>query len=659
MQSNSSKLLRCVWRGPFLAAILFASAGCMPEEAPGTPEMMTAELALGAAEYGPATWKPSPNYVNASRKIGSVKVVVVHTTQGSFAGAVSWLQNPKAKVSAHYVISKTGQVVQMVKEEDVAWHVGSENGYTIGIEHEGFVSDPNWVTPQMLDASAKLTCYLTKKWKLQPTKANIKGHVEMPNQTHTDPGKFWPWDKYIGMVAGCVNGTPPPCPGGCDDKNLCTTDSCASGKCAHANNAVACNDGKACTTGDKCGGGSCAGTSKNCDDNNVCTADTCNAQNGNCLHTNTTTLCNDGNACTTGDKCGAGKCSGVTKVCNDKNPCTDDGCSATTGACTTKVNVLPCDDGSPCSTGDKCAKGVCTGGPSKNCDDGNPCTNDGCKAGTCVAMPSSGPCDDGNACTSGDNCASGKCAGAQQMCADANACTADACDGGLCVFAPLGGACDDSDTCTENDTCINAACSGNAMACDDGKPCTVDSCNSGACTHSGGKPVQPICVGKDVYESDPCGATGKLLKACPAATPCKAGACKVAATDAGSTGGPDGGTTGDDSATAVDGSATSADDTSGASETSRQSQADSAGTPRTKDVKAAADTALGKSDIGGNPQFGTSDDAGEPPSPFYVPNNDGSSSCSSSSRSHVGPMAALLLAGLLALAVRRRKELRQ
>ncbi|MBM4344898.1 MAG: N-acetylmuramoyl-L-alanine amidase [Deltaproteobacteria bacterium] len=601
MWRNTLNLGRFVELVAVLMAITAATAACLPEPEQGLPNELaldtygTLGAGVGAAEYGPAIWKPTSNYVNASRKPGQVKIVVVHTTQGSFAGAVSWMQNPKAKVSAHYCISKKGEVVQLVKEEDIAWHVGSENGYTIGIEHEGFVSDANWVTPQLLDASAKLSCYLVKKWKLAPTKSNIKGHVELPNQTHTDPGKYWPWDKYVGMVAACVNGTPPPtgCPGGCDDKNPCTTDACSGNKCVHTNNTASCSDGTGCTSGDKCSGGKClAGTKKICDDKNVCTTDGCDAKSGNCAFANSTSLCNDGNACTTGDKCGGGKCSGAAKVCNDNNPCTDDSCAATTGACksvanskpcgdgsacagasvcsggscvpgkpktcndnnpctddgcnaktgvcTYVPNAAPCDDGSACSTGDTCAAGACKAGALVQCNDNNPCTTDACKAGACLHVPSQAGCDDGDPCTGGDSCATGACKGTPKLCNDANPCTSDACVSGACVFGPLADACDDGNACTDNDSCVNLACVGNPLQCDDGKPCTTDACKDGACTHTGGAAVGTTCKGNDLYQTDECGAVAKKVKTCGVGNVCKAGACQPAANpDAGPSNEPD------------------------------------------------------------------------------------------------------------------------
>ena len=598
-----------------LFVIAGSATACIPDDAPGMADTAEIEGALGAAEYGPATWKASPNFYNKSRKIGDVTVVVIHTTQGSFAGSVSWMQNPKSNVSAHYIISKTGQVVQMVKEEDVAWHVGSENGYTIGIEHEGFVSDPNWVTPQMLDASSKLTCYLVKKWKLAPTKAHIKGHVEMPNQTHTDPGKYWPWDKYIGMVAGCVNGVPPPpvtCPGGCDDKNPCTTDVCQAGKCVHTNNTATCNDNVACTTADKCGAGKCAGVPKVCNDNNPCTDDSCTAATGACAAKDNAKPCTLG-PCVTGAMCSLGKCGGGTKAaCDDKNACTDDSCDAKTGKCAHANNSVACDDGSACTTGDKCGGGACKPGLAKACDDGNPCTTDGCKAGVCLAMPKNGACDDGDSCTTGDTCATGSCTGSVKLCSDGNACTIDACTNGACTFTQMGGACDDGDSCTENDTCLNGACGGNMMACDDGKACSVDSCSNGVCAHT----------------------------ACPG--PSGGGDASAGTPDATTSNAPD-----------------AADVTAQPDAVDTASRAPDTGTaPNAKDATAAPEVVARKTetvgaDSKGNGSFGQSDEIIEPPSPFFVPKPTPSSGCAATPQ---GADRWLAMLALLACAVVARRR---
>ena len=44
----------------------------------------------------------------------------------------------------------------MLCESDKGWHVGTENPYTIGIEHDGYVSDPNNYTVAMYATTADL-----------------------------------------------------------------------------------------------------------------------------------------------------------------------------------------------------------------------------------------------------------------------------------------------------------------------------------------------------------------------------------------------------------------------------------------------------------------------------------------------------------------------
>lgn len=178
--------------------------------------------ALASTDYPPAIWNPAAS-CNYSSRTAAVSHVTVHTTQGSYAGAISWFQNCSAGVSAHYVIrSSDGQVTQMVREADKAWHVGNSNNYTVGIEHEGYVANPSaWYTAAMYNASAALTRdilasrALAQKvydgsggWNAVPADSlyNVKGHVNYASQSHTDPGSGWDWPRYKSLVAGAGSG---------------------------------------------------------------------------------------------------------------------------------------------------------------------------------------------------------------------------------------------------------------------------------------------------------------------------------------------------------------------------------------------------------------------------------------------------------------------
>lgn len=175
-----------------------------------------------SADYGPALWNPAASCNYSSRSGTAISAVTEHTVQGSYSGCISWFQNCAASVSAHYVVrSSDGQVTQQVLEADKAWHVGTENPYTVGIEHEGYVSNPAWYTTAMYNSSAALSANIatdngindirTGWWPwLATTNYNsssipggctrIKGHQHYPNQTHTDPGQYWDWNRFFKLI---------------------------------------------------------------------------------------------------------------------------------------------------------------------------------------------------------------------------------------------------------------------------------------------------------------------------------------------------------------------------------------------------------------------------------------------------------------------------
>ncbi|MEH1164289.1 N-acetylmuramoyl-L-alanine amidase [Micromonospora sp. CPCC 205539] len=176
----------------------------------GALERATVPGGIGtlSTDYGPAAWAPAStsNYTVASRP-GSQAItrVVIHMTQGSYAGSISWFQNPASKVSAHYTFrSSDGAVTQSVREKDIAWHAGNwtYNTESIGIEHEGYVDNPAWFTDAMYRASATLTRSLANKYGIPKDRAHIVGHVEVPGATHTDPGPYWNWTYYMQLVNG-------------------------------------------------------------------------------------------------------------------------------------------------------------------------------------------------------------------------------------------------------------------------------------------------------------------------------------------------------------------------------------------------------------------------------------------------------------------------
>ncbi|MFJ7151641.1 N-acetylmuramoyl-L-alanine amidase [Streptomyces sp. NPDC100445] len=168
---------------------------------PGVAEPRVA----GAVDFRGARWvAASPaNYRRADRpRDYPVDRVVVHVTQGDYASAVKVFRDPAHGAAAHYVVRRDGRVTQLVRELDVAFHAG-DRGYnerSVGIEHEGFVADASSFTDALYAASARLTAAVCRRYGIPVDREHIVGHVEVPGTDHTDPGRFWDWERYIGLV---------------------------------------------------------------------------------------------------------------------------------------------------------------------------------------------------------------------------------------------------------------------------------------------------------------------------------------------------------------------------------------------------------------------------------------------------------------------------
>ncbi|AHY45517.1 N-acetylmuramoyl-L-alanine amidase [Rubrobacter radiotolerans] len=174
-------------------------------------------------DYPSATWYGaySGNYTQANRPSSNkIDKVVVHVMQGSYSSAINWFKDSRAGVSCHYNIrSSDGAIGQSVQEKDIAWHAGywSTNQTSVGIEHEGYVSDPGrWFTTAMYESSAKLTAYLCKKYGIPIDRNHIIGHNQVPGCSsgsgggggcHTDPGSGWDWTRYMNLVKQYAGGS--------------------------------------------------------------------------------------------------------------------------------------------------------------------------------------------------------------------------------------------------------------------------------------------------------------------------------------------------------------------------------------------------------------------------------------------------------------------
>lgn len=131
---------------------------------------------------------------NYSERDGNqIKAIVCHITDGTNQSVIYEFTNSKSKKSAHYLIKRTGDIIQFVDEKFSAWHVGykvnpiaklvleninlNPNLYTIGIEHEAF-SNQDLTEIQYVN-SAKLINEICQRHGIPKDREYILRHHEI------------------------------------------------------------------------------------------------------------------------------------------------------------------------------------------------------------------------------------------------------------------------------------------------------------------------------------------------------------------------------------------------------------------------------------------------------------------------------------------------
>ena len=140
----------------------------------------------------------SPNKYNG--RFGyNPEAIVLHICQGSYEGSLNWLKNPASKVSAHFLISDTSVISQLVECKNSAWHAGvvvnptwpllkqnvNPNFYTLGIELAGFSKD--LPTLSKIVTVSRLIRALCNKFNIPVDLSHIIPHHAI-NANKTCPG---------------------------------------------------------------------------------------------------------------------------------------------------------------------------------------------------------------------------------------------------------------------------------------------------------------------------------------------------------------------------------------------------------------------------------------------------------------------------------------
>lgn len=145
------------------------------------------------------------NSPNKSKRSHAIDSIILHHTAGSHPGCSVWLCDPEARASAHYVVTRQGDIYQLVPDYEKAWHAGRGafdvnkdgtisaaerlwNDRSIGIELEAY--SPYTYPDVQIRACDELVYSLCMKYSINAN--NILGHKEIcvPAGRKIDPENF-------------------------------------------------------------------------------------------------------------------------------------------------------------------------------------------------------------------------------------------------------------------------------------------------------------------------------------------------------------------------------------------------------------------------------------------------------------------------------------
>jgi len=145
----------------------------------------------------------SPNFDNRADNQAPGMVLLHYTGMETAEAALVRLQDPEAKVSAHYLIDEAGKCFALVPEFERAWHAGVSswegetdvNSLSIGIElankgHEfGYPDFPDAQISTLLELMADIWM----RWPIDPRR--VVGHSDVAPGRKADPGEKFPWKR--------------------------------------------------------------------------------------------------------------------------------------------------------------------------------------------------------------------------------------------------------------------------------------------------------------------------------------------------------------------------------------------------------------------------------------------------------------------------------
>ena len=136
---------------------------------------------------------------DSTERTKPIKHLVIH----SFALTPQKMQDTLHQygLAVHYIIDSEGKILNLVPEEQIAWHAGPSfwaneeglNWTSVGIELEHLGYGQTDYPEIQINALTKLSKEIIERYKIRPE--NIVGHSDIAPEAKIDPGRGFPWKK--------------------------------------------------------------------------------------------------------------------------------------------------------------------------------------------------------------------------------------------------------------------------------------------------------------------------------------------------------------------------------------------------------------------------------------------------------------------------------
>jgi len=162
----------------------------------------------------------SPNFEIKKRKKREIKSIILHYTgMKNEKLALKKLTNFDSRVSCHYFITYSGEIINLVPDLYISWHAGkskwrkvkSLNNSSIGIEiaNKGHNIKYENFKKKQVKSILLLVSKLKKRYNIK--ESNILGHSDISPDRKKDPGEKFPWnlmhEKKLGIWHNIKNAT--------------------------------------------------------------------------------------------------------------------------------------------------------------------------------------------------------------------------------------------------------------------------------------------------------------------------------------------------------------------------------------------------------------------------------------------------------------------